>query len=91
MEIALKVLVTLGVIPVMLFGVRMLVLAPSVAANVAADGTKGALNQVMRALHYLRNPGELKKVFIRDGEFTDKPVRLVSNSRHDPSDSDNQS
>lgn len=73
-----------------LFLVRALVLMPNALAQVSADETKGVWNQIKAAIHYLNNVEKLKKIFIRDGKFTYKPMHLVSDSESKPSKSDNQ-
>lgn len=90
METVLIILAFFVVITVVLFVVRVIVLLPNVVAQVSADGIKGFWSKVQTAIHYLCNPAKLTTVFIRDGEFSHKPVRLVHTSEHKPSDNDNQ-
>lgn len=91
MNTILSILALLVIIPAVLFLVRVLLFWPNVVAQVSADGTNGLLYQIKAALHYLYNVEKLNTVYIRDGKFTHRPVRLVRNSEDKPSDNDKRS
>lgn len=86
MEIVFQIVAVL----VILFMGRAIVLLPNVIAQISADGTKGFWNQIKAALYYLYNVQKLKKIFIRDGKFTYKPLHLVPDSKSDLADNDIQ-
>lgn len=85
MEIVFQIVAVLGI----LFMGRAIILLPNVTAQIAADGTKGFWNQIKAALFYLYKVEKMKKIFIRDGKFTDKPVHLVPDSKSKLPDNDN--
>jgi type III secretory pathway component EscU len=87
MEMVLKVVAVLAMIPVFLFMLRALLLLPNVLAQVSADGVTGTVNQIKASFHYLKHVEELKTIYIRDGKFTHKPLSLISNNARENCDS----
>lgn len=62
------------------FSAKLLILAPHIFAQIEADEVKGFLNFLRAFSFYVKNPQNLKTIYIRNGKCSYKPVYLAYKS-----------